>query len=227
MSGYGVGSTTYYIMRAVDPDCQTSPPTYRTWAVPGRPDYTGAYYTGPRCGSNPLTSVIVADTITADDPLVPELSPILWILGAGNPNATGGSFTVGVEAYFTKAVVVHGVRFFPPVASKTIRASMWTTSGLVTSVDLAVGPLKTYEAIFATPQDVPPFAVRRFSQWQTDGGSYAVQSNASLQSLPALPFLSSPSIVWRSMNNFVAGDANPSSTSASERYPVEPIYSIR
>lgn len=212
-------------MRAVDPDCPTL--TYRTWSVPGRPDYTGASYTGPRCGSSPLTSVIIASVFEADAPLAPELSPILWILGAGNPTAGSGSFTVGVEAYFTKAVTVYGVRFFPPVANKTIRASMWTTSGLVTSVDLAVGALRAYEALFTTPQDVPPFVVRRFSQWQTDGANYAVQTSGSLLTLPALPFLSSPNLVWRGMNNFIALDANPSSTSASERYPVEPIYSVK
>lgn len=57
--GGGGGITTYYAMRAIDPDCPTL--TYVTWVVTGSPDATGAQYTGPRCGASPLTDI----TITA------------------------------------------------------------------------------------------------------------------------------------------------------------------
>lgn len=51
--------TTYYAMRAIDPDCPTL--TYVSWVVTGSPDATGAQYTGPRCGASLLTDI----TITA------------------------------------------------------------------------------------------------------------------------------------------------------------------
>ena len=53
-------SVTYYLMRAIDPDCGTL--TYRTWVVTSDPDTTGAQYTGTRCGSSALTDVTIVAT---------------------------------------------------------------------------------------------------------------------------------------------------------------------
>lgn len=58
-TGGGTSVTTYYAMRAIDPDCPTL--TYVTWVVTGSPDATGAQYAGSRCGASPLTDI----TITA------------------------------------------------------------------------------------------------------------------------------------------------------------------
>jgi hypothetical protein len=58
-TGGGGGITTYYGMRAIDPDCPTL--TYVAWVVTGSPDATGAQYAGSRCGASPLTDI----TITA------------------------------------------------------------------------------------------------------------------------------------------------------------------
>lgn len=52
--------TTYYKMRAIDPDCGSL--TYRTWVVTGEPDTTGALYSGTRCGANPLTNITIVDS---------------------------------------------------------------------------------------------------------------------------------------------------------------------
>lgn len=52
-------SSRFYKMEATDPDCGS--PTKRTWVVTDEPDLTGAKYTGSRCGSNPLTNIIIAD----------------------------------------------------------------------------------------------------------------------------------------------------------------------
>lgn len=49
-------------MRARDPDCAQL--TYRYWNVFGGPDYAAAYYTGPKCGVNPLVEVVVLDNTT-------------------------------------------------------------------------------------------------------------------------------------------------------------------
>lgn len=58
-AGGGGGITTYYAMRAIDPDCGVL--TYVAWVVTGSPDATGVQYTGPRCGATPLADI----TITA------------------------------------------------------------------------------------------------------------------------------------------------------------------
>ena len=61
ISGSGSTLTTYYQMRAVDPDCVLTL-TYRSWIVTGSPDFTGAQYVGTRCGISPLTNIVVVDT---------------------------------------------------------------------------------------------------------------------------------------------------------------------
>lgn len=52
---------TYYQMRGVDIDCVLIL-TYRSWVVAGSPDFTGALYTGPKCGPTPLSSIVVVDS---------------------------------------------------------------------------------------------------------------------------------------------------------------------
>jgi hypothetical protein len=52
--------TTYYLMRARDPDCGSL--TYRYWVVTGSPDTTGSKYTGARCGSDPLVDIVIEVT---------------------------------------------------------------------------------------------------------------------------------------------------------------------
>lgn len=54
----GGGITTYYAMRAIDPDCLTL--TYVSWVVTGSPDTIGSQYIGPRCGGSPLTDITIA-----------------------------------------------------------------------------------------------------------------------------------------------------------------------
>ena len=49
--------TTYYAMRAVDPDAPTL--TYRTWVVYGTPDTNGSRYTGTKSGNSSLTKITV------------------------------------------------------------------------------------------------------------------------------------------------------------------------
>lgn len=57
-----IGYTTYYFMRAQDPDCLPTV-TYRYWTVTGTPDTTGALYIGTRCGASPLTNITYSKII--------------------------------------------------------------------------------------------------------------------------------------------------------------------
>lgn len=56
----GGTTTTYYIMRGIDPDCGQL--TYRYWKVSGSEDWTGAEYADTRCGGSPLTDISVVRT---------------------------------------------------------------------------------------------------------------------------------------------------------------------
>lgn len=57
-SAQGFAATTrFYKMRGQDVDCGSL--TYRTWIVTSMPDFTGALYTGTRCGATPLANVVV------------------------------------------------------------------------------------------------------------------------------------------------------------------------
>ena len=57
-----INSTTYYFMRAQDPNCLPTV-TYRYWTVTGTPDTTGALYVGTRCGASPLTNITYSRVI--------------------------------------------------------------------------------------------------------------------------------------------------------------------
>ncbi len=61
VGGGGPSVTTYFLMRARDPDC-VSQPTYVYWKVTGTPDSTGSQYTGSRCGVHPLVEIVVQQT---------------------------------------------------------------------------------------------------------------------------------------------------------------------
>jgi hypothetical protein len=52
------GKVDYYLMRAIDIDCGSL--TYRTWVTTNNPDFTGSEYTGIKCGSSPLSQIIIA-----------------------------------------------------------------------------------------------------------------------------------------------------------------------
>lgn len=54
----------YYLMRGTDVDCMTQP-TYRIWKVVNSPDFTGAQYTGARCGASSLANIVIAATWSA------------------------------------------------------------------------------------------------------------------------------------------------------------------
>lgn len=49
--------TTYYVMRAKDPDCMGT--TYVTWISLNAPDSDGSEYAGYRCGASPLEDIII------------------------------------------------------------------------------------------------------------------------------------------------------------------------
>lgn len=57
----GTTVTTFYAMRARDPDC-VSQPSYVYWVVTGVPDSTGAQYSGSRCGIHALVEIVVEAT---------------------------------------------------------------------------------------------------------------------------------------------------------------------
>lgn len=61
VTGGGPSVTTYFLMRARDPDC-VGQPAYVYWKVTGTPDSTGAQYSGSRCGGSPLVEIVVEHT---------------------------------------------------------------------------------------------------------------------------------------------------------------------
>jgi hypothetical protein len=53
---------TYYLMRWLDIDCGTTPPTYRNWVVTNTVDPTGIHYSGSKCGATAISGAVVAAT---------------------------------------------------------------------------------------------------------------------------------------------------------------------
>lgn len=61
-------AVTWYVMRAVDANAATTPPTYRHWKVRDRPDYTGAQYVGPYSGGSlNLTTITIQDVLEVNE----------------------------------------------------------------------------------------------------------------------------------------------------------------
>lgn len=54
----GPAITKYFLMRGVDVDCPGL--TYRTWIVTDQSDPTASLYSGPKCGSSPLSQIVIA-----------------------------------------------------------------------------------------------------------------------------------------------------------------------
>lgn len=66
-------------------DINSNPTQYRTWIVNNTPDLTGALYTGPKSGNNPLVDVVAY--IITDDTVVADFNlpqPEHWFPGTSN-----------------------------------------------------------------------------------------------------------------------------------------------
>ncbi len=144
--------------------------------------------------------------------------------------SNAGSFTTGVQFWPQISKTVSGVRFVwrgSVLGSRTVRCRIWRAGASQASVDV-VAPASdsVVTATFASPYVVPSGSINSghwATMWDTTGGNYVFVNNIDVV-FPTLPWVATSQVLYRDNAAFVAGDAQPSGSAASERYPVDPIF---
>jgi hypothetical protein len=157
-------------------------------------------------------------------------SPITWLVAQTTPVVLGGNFTTGVSFQVTQSVVCSGIYFYwAGAVSRTIKCVLRNGAGTtLASIDVAVSGAGFYTGTFSSPQTIAPADATgttsfKASIWENSATEYARWATAPAL-LPAQPFVGGPKVIWENFKKFAAGDANPTSTSGAEHYPVEPIF---
>lgn len=176
-------------------------------------------------------------TLLMNSLLVPAASNEWWLSPVTQMNTgtaageAAGAFTTGISFVPTRQVTVTGVKFYKAGGtSRTYRAKLWNAAGTVlASVDVATTAAGIYTATFSSPQTIAQEsgagAIYKVSIWETSNSFYTRINSGSPCVLPpaATPFLASRSVLIKHLGAFKAGDADPTSEAAAERYPVEPV----
>jgi len=145
-------------------------------------------------------------------------------IGANVGGGVGvGSFTVGVQFYTTKNITCTGVRFYWANANKTVKTQLWSNAGSsLASTTTSVTSTGVYESVFSSPQTLSAGTLYKVSAWQTDGTNYTASTGFG-STFPSRPFYGGGHLTYVVINFYVAGDAVPTSSAASEIYLLEPI----
>ena len=156
-------------------------------------------------------------------------SPVDYFVAcSGAPSEVSGNYSVGVAFVVMRTISMSGVRFYwPGTTSYTVRCSIWNGTGTrLTYADVAVSGAGIYTATFSSAQSLAVISgttnVYKCSIWETSGTKFAKWTSFPGKA-PNYPFYGSPALLWTNFCRWAAGDAHPTSETASEWYPVEPI----
>lgn len=210
----------------------------------------GAGLTG---GGNPPTTLNVAAAdgtiIIAADSIRVGTVPVAQVSGGASTqgmffsyvdfitqngvfDAPAGNFTTGIGFQVTQSSIITGVRFYwAGIAARTIKCSLWNPAGTnIATVDVATNGVGMYTGTFGAPQTIAPAPAPGqgpAGNWKTSiyekSGTVYTRFNGSVAQLPLVPWLLGPSLFLTQTGFFVAGDANPTGTSA-EKYTAQPIF---
>jgi len=149
---------------------------------------------------------------------------------SGAPANFAGSFTVATGFVVTKTLSLTGLRFYRPAGAATIKCSIWSGAGVsMATVNVAVAAAGIYTATFASPVSLPVIAgttgvtYYKVSMWENSATNYTKWTAFPIRS-PAYPFQGGRSFFWTQLGIWGAGDSAPVSATATEWYPVEPIF---
>lgn len=192
-----------------------------------------ASYTPVTLASPPAT---VATTPTDLATGLGDINQLWWswidyaIACSGAPANFAGSFTTAVGFVVTKTLTLSGLRFYRPAGAATIKCSIWSGAGVsMATVNVAVAAAGVYTATFASPVSLPVVAgttgvtYYKVSMWENSATNYTKWTAFPIRS-PAYPFQGGKSQFWTQFGIWGAGDSAPVSVTATEWYPVEPIF---
>lgn len=208
-------------------------------------DTSKGYHVGWRW----INSVSGAEYICADDTLTAAvwnpvgsgesgaplfvISPVDWftVNPSSVPTSIAGDFTLGCSFTPFRSVRVSAVRFYwASAGGETVNCKIWDDTTAVVSIAVVTSGIGYYTGTFVTPYEVPSNKVnyRHFATVRDNAG--AVYTNTTIASSRAsVDFVfvhALPGVRYETgSNNYsVAGDARPTTTHATNRYPVEPIF---
>lgn len=158
--------------------------------------------------------------------------------GAGSANEVHGS-----AFFFTSAATVTGAQFYwGDATSKTIRVKLWDNSGnQLKSVDVAVNGAGWYTATFASSYSASPWIGYVVSHWETSGAlSWKFNMRGSAGSPLAVNFdtwngtnsgtppcyQAGAHFYWLAWNLWSTGDVIPTTGAGSEKYAIEPVFTV-
>jgi hypothetical protein len=156
----------------------------------------------------------------ATDPLYQNVAyHAASMTSAAASRTTGAPFAVRILCTITGATFRTGIATNP----HTMRVKLWNPAGTsVATVDVVCAGAGQYTGVFSSAYTVPAAYVGdvfRISVWETTGTDYSYCSAA-----PSVP---APGAVGRAYyvqtpNVYAAGDANPTTTHASQWYVIDP-----
>lgn len=146
------------------------------------------------------------------------------------PAVAAGSFTTGCKFSVTSAATVTGVRFYwAGATARTIKCCLRDVDAggtILKTVDVSVNGAGIYTGTFASSQAITikgNGALYSVTIWEKSATEYSRWSTKPTTT-PTLPFFVGVRLLWSNFSAWVAGDANPNNTSATEHYAVEPVF---
>lgn len=133
---------------------------------------------------------------------------------------TNGNFTVGTRFSPNANMNITGAEFYinGTAIGKNVKVKLWTDAG----VDLSGGGVTVNSVVaggnigtFASPVAVTAGTIYVLTMYVTDGTKYMVDTDIPASVITA-------AISYYNNKRFVAGDAFPTTTAGSERYPINP-----
>jgi len=157
--------------------------------------------------------------------------PASWASILGNYTSGAGNDTTGVKMYYSSLVSnsMKGLKFawVGGLGTKTVKLTLWdqpTIAGAGTNLgSVSVTPVVaagTYEGDFTSPISLVSGHFYTLAAWENGGSNYTYTATNSTG--PQVPWQWGP-FTAIAANLFSAGDAQPTSTAATERYLVEPV----
>ena len=181
-------------------------------------------------GATGATGTAGADGADAADVVMPW-SPVDYMSKNESVGNGSGSVSTGIGFALTDTVTITGARFWWGHATAVnVKCSLWTTDATAghtrqRNATVAVSGVGLYTATFSSPYTILSTSVNRqmyIAMWETSGTRYT-QVVPNFVISPALPFI----VGKVHLMNFKAygnGDVEPTTTAASENYPIEPIF---
>jgi hypothetical protein len=178
----------------------------------------------------------------SEQPMI-EFSAVDTLLVDNNaPQAPSGAAQTDGCMFFIRPGVnldITGIRFYwHGAAATTVKCVLWSVAGAVlATVNVVTAGAGIYTGTFASPVTCDPVGAgagafnRRYVCSVRDiGGGTPVytkydKTSAPSNCWPAFPFFGGRRIGWINFALWIAGDAVPTSTAATEVYPVEPVLS--